>query len=341
MFKFLRAIPGGLAPNRPGSWLLFHNKTDKHIRFTWGDDLFYASADDPDDLRGPTIKDWWIDEIGLVGKVAFEIMQGRLIATGGRGLSTGTPKGIEFLGGIEEKARARPERYSWHQWSSYDNPGADPEILEELSEDWTEDFKRQELYGELVEWGDAPIGYEYIKAAWRKNLTFIEKGRRDHQYLNVWDLARKRDWTVGGTLDLTADPVALVAWERFQKRPWPEVARLIELRHEKFPGATMVDSTGVGDPLAQFLKIPESQLVEFIFSGKSKYQAIQALIVELENSRLAWPHPSVEPDMAQLNRELRFYRWDDKSLVQDCVMMMAMGAYQLGQPPVEILVGRA
>lgn len=324
MFKFLNMIPGGHSPGAADSWLNFHNKTDKHMRFKWGDDLFYGSADDPDSLRGPTIDDWWIDEIGLCAE-AFKVMQGRLIATGGRGLCTGTPKGTLFLEDIQTKAETRPQMYSYHTWSSFDNPGADQAFLEELAEDWPEDYKKQELYAELVDWGEAPFKKQFVTLAADSSLHF-GKPNGGGEYLKLWDLARKRDWVVNFVLDISEMPAKIVHMQRFQKEAWPKVVEKIEATHHEYPGVTRIDSTGIGDVVEGFLNI---DVEGFIFTPKSKNNILLALQGAIEHELIKWPTTKNEPEIAQLIRELRTYRWADKGLVKDCVMSLAMGAPDL------------
>ncbi len=151
---------------------------------------------------------------------------------------------------------------------------------------------------------------------------------RAREYLTTWDLARKRDWTVGITLDVSESPAQLVAFERFHRVPWPEVARRIEARSEAYPGRTLVDSTGVGDPVMEFLKCPVEGI---LFSPKSKTNMIQALVMALERGEIRGPSNT---GVERLWQELYAYRWNDENLVQDCVMALAMAAdgIQSGTP---------
>lgn len=152
---------------------------------------------------------------------------------------------------------------------------------------------------------------------------------KPRDYLSAWDLARKRDWMVGITVDRTELPAQIVAFERFQRVPWPEAARRIEARAGAYPGPTFLDSTGIGDPVMQFTQVPVTGI---LFTGTSKMNMVQAVMLLLENGELRGPAsgPVSGPgDISQLWRELSEYEWDDERLVQDCVMTLAMIAEKL------------
>lgn len=153
-----------------------------------------------------------------------------------------------------------------------------------------------------------------------------------HQYLHVWDLARKRDWTVGITLDVSLLPAQIVAYERFRFIPWPEVGARVSQRHAAYSGAgcasvTRWDATGVGDPVGDFFDIPLSAASPFVFTAQTKRDAVMALILAAE--RAAVRGPASGSGIESLWAELALYRWDDKALVQDSVMALAMAAHDL------------
>ncbi len=60
----------------------------------------------------------------------------------------------------------------------------------------------------------------------------------------------------------------------------------------------------------------------FVTTARSKVDAITALVMLIERGML-------KADIPQLDRELRAYRWDDRDLVQDGVMALAIAAYHL------------
>ncbi|MEE8448565.1 MAG: terminase family protein [Thermodesulfobacteriota bacterium] len=157
-----------------------------------------------------------------------------------------------------------------------------------------------------------------------KEVQLETSGQPGHRYVTGWDLARKKDYTVGVTLDVTESPVKLVAFERFRNKPWPLVAEIIEAQTKTFPGKVIIDSTGLGDPVLQFLNVP---VEGFIFTARSKLNLIQSLVLNMERGEIQ------SPNIPQLVEELRDYRWLDKGLVTDCVMALALAASGVSSPP--------
>jgi hypothetical protein len=143
------------------------------------------------------------------------------------------------------------------------------------------------------------------------------EAERGHLYINVADIGRRADATVINTIDMTAEPYQRVAHERIERAPYPIIQQRLEARALAYPGLNVVESNGIGDPV---IENTNAHIEPFVTSAKSKVQAIQALQLLLEHRRLKaiWT--------AQERRELIGYQWDDRNLVQDCVMSLAIGA---------------
>jgi hypothetical protein len=143
---------------------------------------------------------------------------------------------------------------------------------------------------------------------------------RGHLYINVADIGRRADATVINTIDMTAEPYQRVAHERIERAPYPIIQQRLEARALAYPGLNVVESNGIGDPV---IENTNAHIEPFVTSAKSKVQAIQALQLLLEHRRLKaiWT--------PQERRELIAYQWDDRNLVQDCVMSLAIGALSI------------
>lgn len=159
-----------------------------------------------------------------------------------------------------------------------------------------------------------------------------------HEYVGGWDLARKLDWTVGTTLDITdyintantekPDPMILVAFDRFQRKPWTFVQQRIIARQYAYGSSELLDGTGVGDPVIETLLNAyggRGPFEGFVVgsSGKSKTDLIQNLVLILERGLLKIPD-----ELLQLIKELRAYTWDDKGILTDCVMSLALAVWK-------------
>lgn len=140
---------------------------------------------------------------------------------------------------------------------------------------------------------------------------------RGHRYLTSVDLGRRQDATVINTFDLSVSPVQRVAHERVERVPWPVIQSMIERRSKLYGGDLVIESNGVGDPVIENLNVYAQP---FVTTAKSKVQAIQTLVLMLEQQTLKakWT--------PQERKELTLYSWDDRNLVQDTVMALAIGA---------------
>jgi hypothetical protein len=150
-------------------------------------------------------------------------------------------------------------------------------------------------------------------------------------YLLSVDVGRRQDATVINVFDVSVQPVQRVYHERLERLPYPVIQQHIEQAWNHYPGKLVIESNGIGDPLIENLAVPAEP---FVTSSKSKVQAIQALQLLLEQGTLKadWTE--------QERRELLGYQWDDRNLVQDCVMSLAIGAYHLTAAPHETHVIR-
>lgn len=142
----------------------------------------------------------------------------------------------------------------------------------------------------------------------------------EHAYLSTWDLGYEADATVGGTIDISSRPYQLVAFERFVHASYPEQQGAIERRDQRYPGRTVVESNGIGNPVIQNLLV---NVDPFVTTAKSKKHAIDALKLLLQRGDLQ------APPIPQMKREMEMYQRIDHALVQDCVMMLAIAASQL------------
>ncbi len=138
----------------------------------------------------------------------------------------------------------------------------------------------------------------------------------DRQYLTAGDIGRRKDATVGVTLTMTP-PYQVVAFERLDGVSYPRIQQAIEARTRAYPGQTFVESNGVGDPVIENLTVP---VEPWVTTARSKVQALDALTLLLEQGEVKWR------DIPVLDAELLVYQDDDRGLVQDCVMALAIAA---------------
>lgn len=175
---------------------------------------------------------------------------------------------------------------------------------------------------DFVTSGDAPFRPDDV-AACADGWTGYRAAEPGHQYLTSVDVGRRQDATVITTLDITKDVHQVVAWERLERSPYPHIQARIEARGAAYPGEVWVESNGIGDPVIENLNI---RVKPFVTTAKSKQNAITELVKSHE-------HRLIKHDIERVRVETLTYQWDDKDLVQDCVMSLAIGEYMARSQP--------
>jgi hypothetical protein len=143
-----------------------------------------------------------------------------------------------------------------------------------------------------------------------------------HRYIHAWDLADKRDWTVGSTWDLTTKRATRVEYERFQKRGWSYVYERIRDRQRRYGGKTYLDLTGVGDPVGEELSDIGAEGINF--AGK-KNALLENWRMLLSTRQVRWPEITEAPD--PWADEHGWYSREDDGIVTDCVMSGAIAGW--------------
>lgn len=190
---------------------------------------------------------------------------------------------------------------------------------------------------ELMAFAGQLFAAEYVEAAQLAATGFAPALPDGRHYLKLWDLANSADWMVNLTLDPNVMPAQIVRFDRYRRRGWRENAADIARVHDAYPGETIIDATGAGDVLNDFLEVPATPIV---WHHGNKREAIRRMQILLERGGIAGPasgngahapHDD-ENGIEHLWDELLQYRWDDKDLVQDCVTTLALGAMRLEVP---------
>jgi hypothetical protein len=211
---------------------------------------------------------------------------------------------------------------------SRENPHISKEYLERKLKTLSPSKIEQNIKGLFIDDVNQVIREEYIRDAMTAStgLSSPIAGRR---YCHGWDLARKRTFTVGITLDITTKPYQVVALERFQ-RDWKDVYAAIRRRHKEYGGEVIVDSTGLGDVILSELSNIKPQGFNF---GERGGKAKSELIANLEKmhalGRIAYPYiEQIQEDgeLWTLQDELRNFYWDKNSEC-DAVMALALALW--------------
>jgi hypothetical protein len=311
--------------------LRFHSAAPGHRRIetAWGSRIIAFSLESESPGEGYGFRLIVVDETQLISEKTWrESIRPTLSDKGGRALFVGKAAGAGFRG-LCGNALKFPGTWSEHAFPSRLNPIVpETELLEARAElpDW---LYRQEYEAEFADMGDAVFAGvarlvdDSIPLPGSDGICIPRDA--SSWYVDGWDLAKKRDRTVGITLDCAKIPYRVVAFWRGYREPWPKIQARMELRQRQYDSAVWPDATGLGDAVLGNLGIPLSHIGNsgkgFIFTARSKEALLTNLQKHVEDGAIRIPR------IPQLITELEDYRWDDEDLETDCVMALALAAW--------------
>jgi len=147
------------------------------------------------------------------------------------------------------------------------------------------------------------------------------------------DLAKHQDFTVICTLNQHNNH--LVDFDRFGEVNWVLQKKRIIAKAKQYNNArTLIDSTGVGDPIFDDLQRSGIAVQGYKFTSASKADLIENLIMMIEQQQISYP------DIPELVNELKLYGYETlpsgtirygapESYHDDCVTALALASWQL------------
>jgi len=130
------------------------NKSEQEIRLATGMTIYLRSAELPDNLRGPSLGWFWLDEAAMMDAIVWSIMIGRLRREPERGWLTTTPRGFNWI--HNEFVAKRDPDYHVIRSHTRSNPFISESYKRSLERNYDPRLAKQELAGEFVEWVNTP-----------------------------------------------------------------------------------------------------------------------------------------------------------------------------------------
>jgi hypothetical protein len=156
---------------------------------------------------------------------------------------------------------------------------------------WLREYELQSPTTEML-----AIAPEKLAAMFRRDLGVyqgylgeyieIEEPVYGGAYAHGADWAAKSDMTVVVTMRFDVLPARIVAFQRMNRRPWPEMVALLDERQRRMRGMAFHDGTGLGDVVDGYLKEPAEA---FVFGGKSRTDLLSDYIVAIEHGQVEAP----------------------------------------------------
>lgn len=279
-----------------------HTKEYNLITFKTGATAQMLSAHNPQALSGDGVTLWVVDEAQFLIQAAWD----NLLP------STAERSGIVVLLGVSEGEG--PFREICFKGDSTDYPEFKrlcyPTAANPYVPRWVIEFHRRtmaphkfkQLY--LAQWVDelgkifrnveGCINADDIKFSEPdgSGYAFTSKRNPGRSYYAGLDLARLSDWTVFTIWDRSG---RLVAWDRFSMVNWElQKARVAQLSALYGHPLTVVDSTGVGDPIYNDLIRLGMNVQEFKITGNDAKRAlIDELAIRIGAGQLSYPRIQV------------------------------------------------
>lgn len=256
------------------------NETELTLTFFNGAVLRFKGGDNPDSLYGEDVYAAVIDEASRCREEVWTAIRSTITATRGPVRVIGNVKGRRnWFYRMARQAESGMPDSSYHRITAQDAIEAGVLVQEEI------DAARLQLPENV-----ARELFDAIASDDEGNPFTFEAIQRQIAGMSVappvvwgWDLARKQDWCVGIGLDING---AVCRFERFQL-PWEEtIDRITSL----IGGIkTVIDATGVGDPIVERIIRKGYKVEPFIFTPASKQPLMEGLAVAIQSGDIWYP----------------------------------------------------
>ena len=298
------------------------NRSALTITLPNGAVLWFKSAEKPDNLYGEDVFAAVLDEASRMREDSWHAVRTTLTATRGPVRIIGNVKGKKnwaYL--LARKAEAGEPGMSYAKLTAYDAVAAiKPNGRSVLAAAEVADAKRvlpprvfAELY-EAVASDDGGNPFGDVRAHVRP-LSALP---------TVWwgiDLGKAQDYTVLIGLDENGQVTAVHRWQR----PWIDTKRWILAAVADRP--TLVDSTGLGDPIVEDLHAVRANIEGYTFTLSSKQRLMEGLASAIQENLLWYPEGVVlnELDLFEYEYVRSGVRYSaPQGMHDDCVCALAL-----------------
>ena len=156
---------------------------------------------------------------------------------------------------------------------------------------------------------------------------------KNHHFVTYTDYGRKRDPLVSVTFDIDEYPAKLVEYKRIRPAifDFTDVKTTILDTIKFYDSDAYHDGTGNGDVLTAFLEGYSSPVI----MGDSGVSRLKTNMVE--KLKIACDTKAIMiPKISQIHKEFKSYAYNDKKLVQDCVMAIGGAVDKFFEPSSEV-----
>lgn len=268
------------------------NEQEKRIELVTGGVIDFWSTDTDDPARGRKYHRVVVDECGIMGNL-LEVWRAAIRPTladyRGDAFFLGTPKGRRQFAELFAKGEQGDQDWAAFAAKTVDNPRIDPAEIEAARRDLPEQVFRQEFEGIPADDGGNPFGIKAI------GECIAPLSEREPVAFGI-DLAKSQDWT--WVIGLDEDCRVCVS-ERWQS-DWGQTRNRILSIVGRVP--SVVDSTGVGDPIVEDLQ-RHGCIEGFKFTSQSKQQIMEGLAARIQDRTVRFPDGILRSELESFEYE--------------------------------------
>lgn len=247
-------------------------------RFWW-----FKSGERPDDLYGEDVFSAVLDESSRIKEASFHAVRSTLTATRGplRAIGNVTNRRNWFyrLSRLAETGQFQAHYAKLTAWDAVEAGVLEEDEILDAKAMLPDHVFRALYLAEPAEDDLNPFGIENIHAC-----AVLPSFSSENAVCWGWDLAKKRDYTVGVGLDWNGRVTNFVRWKGVD---WPD--QIERIRGTTGHVRALVDSTGLGDPIMDQLRKQSPNFTGSVLTSKSKQQHIERLATAVQAQKVLWP----------------------------------------------------
>jgi hypothetical protein len=246
--------------------------------------IWFKGADKPDSLFGEDVFAAVFDEATRAKPEAWYALRSTLTATRGPVKIIGNVRGRKnWAYRLARRAESGSPGYAYFKltaWDAVDGCVLDRAEVEDAQENLPPDVFKELYLAEPADDGGNPFGLTAIEACaerWEQPT--------DPPFCFGVDLAKSRDYTVVCGLTEAGDCCTLERWQS----DWGQTRRRILDLIGNTP--TLVDSTGVGDPIVEDLKRISANVFGYVFTSSplGKQRLMEGLSAAIQRKEVTFP----------------------------------------------------
>lgn len=265
----------------------------KTITLINGAVIWFKSGDKPNSLYGEDVYGVVIDEASRMKEDAYIAIRSTVTYTRAPIRIIGNVRGRKnWFFKMARRAEHGDPEMGYHKIVASDAVHAgvlDAKEIEDARSQMPEQSWRELYLAEASDDGGNPFGLQHIAGCTVKTLS------SGAPVVWGWDLAKRQDYTVGIALDRAG---YVCRFERFQHIPWDHILNNIVRATGSTPA--LVDSTGVGDPIVDFLqKRPGTRFDGYHFTPVSKQKLMEGLAIAIQSRGITYPEGVIVQELEQ------------------------------------------